>query len=925
MTALRNRVSDHLQSPLTRNGYALLLSSAITSVLGLGYWILAARVYSEGTLGRGAALVSAMLLVTSLATAGLKRSLIRFVPASGSSASMVVRRIYAVGLGVSLVAGVLFLTIFQRWTPGLPALDRSLLAPVVFLAGIAAWGIFVLQDAVLIGADRSTLVPITNTIFSVLKIALLVAGIWVFSAGWGIFASWAIPAVLVGVPVNLWLFRKGLRRLARPHEAKPPTIRELARFTSGEYVASLAWQAANYFTPLLVIALAGATANALYYVPAQIAYTFFLISSNVTDALVAEGALAQDGLASKVRRSASQTALILVPGVALTVLAAPLIMSMFGGGYTGDAATVLRLLSLAALPNALTTVVIAVAHVRQRMWIVVVLQSVMSALTLGLSWVLLGSHGVVGVAWAWLIAQLVTAVLAVAVALATEAPLRRAALGRLVARASHVRSRATRGRARKTLAAKLAILPEATLPSGSVHLLAYQHDLLVARAGTGADAVVVRLAAGRQGRRVIAAHRSQLRSVHADPQLGSVRALIPRALSADVGAGWLVETAADGIPMASLRGEARDRAVSAGLDALDRLHLDTARCVVVGDQLARLWIHDPVATVAAVVTKERAARGLAALHRRLAQELTGETATVACLHGDPSLDNLLVAPDGSVVTGMVDWESSTIGLPECDLTILMLSRRAADGGEMGDTILELLDDGWRADEQATSRLGTAWTLNPKVRPSTIVLLTWLTHIVANLEKTDRYRNNPWWIRRNVENVLAALDEDAAPADRPIADLASHEMRPLSDDDLEPVGAAAQRSPLSVSRLRLIILGITLAAWAAATADAPVALRMALVIGATVVVPAVVIGRCLGTPGPLIRGVIGTAGAVASTMLLAEVLLYSGLWSPVLWLVAVGAATLALSLRIPPYQPTRPTPPTPADAIVRRSRSLKALR
>jgi O-antigen/teichoic acid export membrane protein len=569
VSALRERLSDHLRSPLTRNGYALLLSSASTSVLGLGYWILAARLYSEGTLGRGAALVAAMLLVTSLATAGLKRALIRFVPTSGSSAAMVVGRIYAVGLGVSLAAGALFFTAFQGWVPGLPALDHGLLAPIAFLIGIAAWGIFVLQDAVLIGADRSTLVPVTNTIFSVLKIALLAVGLWVFSAGWGIFASWVIPAVLVGVPVNLWLFRKGLRRLARPDEPKPPTTGELARFTSGEYVASLAWQAANYFTPLLVIARAGATANAHYYVPAQIAYTFFLISSNVTDALVAEGAVAHDGLARKVRRSSSQTALILVPGVALAVLAAPLIMSMFGPGYTGEAATVLRLLSLAALPNALTTVVIAVAHVRQRMSTVVLLQAVMSALTLGLSWVLVGSHGVVGVAWAWLVAQLVTAVLAVAVAVATEAPMRRSAVTRLVALASNLRARVARGPARKTLATQLAALPEGTLPSGPVQLLAYQHDLLVARAGTGADEVVVRLAAGRQGRRGIAAHRSQLRSLHADRQLGAIGSLIPRVVRADVGAGWLVETAAEGIPAASLQGETRDRAVSAGLTTLD--------------------------------------------------------------------------------------------------------------------------------------------------------------------------------------------------------------------------------------------------------------------------------------------------------------------------------------------------------------------
>lgn len=38
-------------SPLFLNGYALVLSSGATSVLGIGYWIVAARLYSEEAVG----------------------------------------------------------------------------------------------------------------------------------------------------------------------------------------------------------------------------------------------------------------------------------------------------------------------------------------------------------------------------------------------------------------------------------------------------------------------------------------------------------------------------------------------------------------------------------------------------------------------------------------------------------------------------------------------------------------------------------------------------------------------------------------------------------------------------------------------------------------------------------------------------------
>ncbi len=915
---VRGRAVAHLRSPLTRSGYALLLSSVITSVLGLAYWILAARLYSENALGRGAALVSAMLLVTSLATAGLKRSLIRFIPTSGSQARSVVVRIYVLGLGIALAGGIFFLTGFQGWSDHLPDLHGGAAPALFFLLGIAAWGIFVLQDAVLVGAHRATLVPVTNTLFSVLKIVLLIAGYFLL-ARWGVFASWVVPALLVAVGVNVWLFRTGLRSLPEPDEADVPTLGAVARFTSGEYVAALAWHAANYLTPLLVIARAGATANAHYYVAAQIAYTLYLVSSNVTDALVAEGARAADGLAHKVRRTGGQTALVLVPGVAFTVAFAPLIMSLFGSGYTGEAMTVLRILALSAVPNAVTTMVIAVAHVRQRMSVVIVIQTVMSVLTLGLSWFLVGSDGVIGVAWAWLIAQTVTMVVALVIAGFIELPVRAALRVRLIAVARSARSLRAKRRSRRVLAAQVADLPAEVAPTGPVELLAFQHDLLVVRTQVDeAGEVILRLAAGRQGRRGIAAHRSQLRALHAEPQLAPVHHLIPQVLRSDPGARWLTETVASGTPAASLpSGEVRDRAVIAGLVVLDRLHDATARDLVVGSELLSLWVHDPVATVAEVVTDPRAAAGLAVLHARLDEELWGQAVEVSRLHGDPSLDNLLFTEDGSTATGMVDWESSTIGLPECDLMILVLARRVAEGAEMGAAVLDLLQRGWNEEERAL--LGTGWSVNAHVRPTTMVLLTWLGHIAANLEKTDRYRANRWWLRHNVDAVLTALAEDDELLDAPAAP-------PSAGDDQQPVGAdraaPAHRLMLTTPVLRWTIAAVTASAWLAVTIDAPVALRMPLVLATTVALPALVLGRCLGTPGPLVRGVVGTAGAVSIGVLVAEGLLYAHRWSPQLWMVLLGVGTLVLTRFVPPFQPTRPTPPTPADAIVQRARSSK---
>ncbi|EME99511.1 hypothetical protein H340_15786, partial [Streptomyces mobaraensis NBRC 13819 = DSM 40847] len=40
-------------SPLFRNAFALMLNTGISAVLGVGFWLVAARYYSEDAVGRG--------------------------------------------------------------------------------------------------------------------------------------------------------------------------------------------------------------------------------------------------------------------------------------------------------------------------------------------------------------------------------------------------------------------------------------------------------------------------------------------------------------------------------------------------------------------------------------------------------------------------------------------------------------------------------------------------------------------------------------------------------------------------------------------------------------------------------------------------------------------------------------------------------
>jgi O-antigen/teichoic acid export membrane protein len=94
-TALTNVVSvdkviHHVRLPLYRNAYALMISTAATSGLGLLFWILAARYYPPDVVGLNAAVVSMLTFLAGFAQLPSMNAMLRYVPVAGASTQRLV-------------------------------------------------------------------------------------------------------------------------------------------------------------------------------------------------------------------------------------------------------------------------------------------------------------------------------------------------------------------------------------------------------------------------------------------------------------------------------------------------------------------------------------------------------------------------------------------------------------------------------------------------------------------------------------------------------------------------------------------------------------------------------------------------------------------------------------------------------------------
>ncbi len=403
----------HVKSPLYGRAYALILSIASTSVLGLLYWTLAARLYSTSDVGINAAAISTMTFLSHLAQLSLAAALPRFIPTAGRATTRLILAAYGVAVLMSAAVAIVFVAGVGLWAPNLRSLLDTPAAAAWFVASTMAWSVFALQDPVLTGLRGTVWVPIENTVFAVVKIAILVA-LAGTTAGAGIYVSWTVPAALALVPVNFMIFRWFLPpHVARQGDAEPEgSIGQIAGYLASDYTGSLLVSASTGLLPLILLATVGASASAYYFMAWTIAFSLQLFSIGMATSLTVAGAERRSEVGPDMRRILWLLFRLQVPLVAAIGIFAPLILHLFGRAYSDEGAMLLRLLALGVLPHGAIEVCLGVARVRRQLRLLVAIQAAQAGLLVALTVVFLPALGIAGVGVAFLVAQSAVALVA---------------------------------------------------------------------------------------------------------------------------------------------------------------------------------------------------------------------------------------------------------------------------------------------------------------------------------------------------------------------------------------------------------------------------------------------------------------------------------------------------------------------------------
>jgi len=385
-----------------------MLNTAVMAFCGFFFWMVVARFYTEAVVGFSSAIISAIKLIAIMSLVGLNTSLIRFLHQADKPQELM-NTCYTLSGLVSLVVASIFIAGLGFWSPALAFVRQNAIFTAVFIIFVLLWTLSSLVDSTFIAKRRVGFVLSKNTIHSVLKIPLPILFVLFFRT-FGIVASWGI-AMAIALAVSLFLF---LPRVQNPYKPvptlRPGLIRDMWRYSAGNYLANLLSSSPRFILPLIVVNLLGAEQNAYFYIAWMIASLLSAIPAAVSQSLFAEGSHFENKLRENVVKSLKFSFLLLVPAVIVLILVGKWLLLAFGQSYSLNALELLWILSLSSLPLAINHIYTSILRVEGRLKELMVIWGFIALSVLLASYLIMPAAGIMGIGYAWLGAQAAVAI-----------------------------------------------------------------------------------------------------------------------------------------------------------------------------------------------------------------------------------------------------------------------------------------------------------------------------------------------------------------------------------------------------------------------------------------------------------------------------------------------------------------------------------
>ena len=405
----RKELKQHLNDPLFKNSYFLMASTAVTSVFGFIFWILAARFYETAAVGLASAIIAALGLLAIFSNLGLGIGLIRFLPSAKDKGNSMINTCFTLSGLASVVIALIFLAGLDFWSPALlPVLQHPIFF-TSFIVFAVVWALNPLISCVFLAKRSTEFTFIQNALTSFLKLALIIPFAVFFNSAFGIFASICIAMSVALLLAIFWFLPKIQQGYFPLCIVRREVLNEICHYSGGNYTARIFLQSSSLVLPLMVINILGAEMSAYFYIAWSITSILIVIPTSIFNSLFAEGSNEEETLLANTKKSLKLFLLLLLPAILVLLVIADKVLLLFGQAYSLNGALLLRIIAVSIIPYSINYLYISIARVKMDIRGVIKVSAAIACLTLGLCYFLMLNIGLPGIGLGWLAGQSIVA------------------------------------------------------------------------------------------------------------------------------------------------------------------------------------------------------------------------------------------------------------------------------------------------------------------------------------------------------------------------------------------------------------------------------------------------------------------------------------------------------------------------------------
>lgn len=396
----------HFQSDsLFQNSVYLMLSTAVQAVLGFGFWLLCARLFTPEEIGVGSTLISASTFIAYLSLLGFNSTFIRFLPTSTQRNDKLNTGLFLVLAGGTIVS-VAYVLLLPYLAPKLGFVGHNAVLAGAFVLMSAAGAVNLLTDSIFVAYRAAKYNFIIYSIQALTKLALPLALVVV--GAFGVFAASGLAAA-VALVLSLFFVIKRFNYRPRLHLNRD-VVSQVWQFSFTNYVANIFNIIPTVVVPLIVLNQLGAAAAGYFYLAFMLANLVYAIAHAVSESLFAEGSYGEVAFRRLLKKATQILGAIIIPVSAGMAVLGPVALGIFGKAYGTEAAQAIIVLALAAPAVAAYNLGCVMLRITKQIAGLVTVNMFYAGLICGLA-MLWASKGLAWVAAAWLVGHAATALL----------------------------------------------------------------------------------------------------------------------------------------------------------------------------------------------------------------------------------------------------------------------------------------------------------------------------------------------------------------------------------------------------------------------------------------------------------------------------------------------------------------------------------